>query len=118
VIIHKTPIASAIQSRKMLKIYSFIEDRVMSHETEPSASPPPQPNKLRFDKVAITIITALIVTIPIAVIRTIYFVNSERQRYIQAWQIRLGIIAGSRTTADNEWVEQNFHIYENWCSRY
>ncbi len=112
-IIHKTPIASAIQSRKMQKIYSFIEDRVMSHETEPSASPQLQPSKPQFNKVAIAIITALIVTIPIAVTRAIYFVNSERQRDIQAWQIRLGIIADSRTIAVNEWVEQNFsHMRE------
>jgi len=92
----------------MLKIHSFIKDRVMSHETEPSASPQLQPSKPQFNKVAIAIITALIVTIPIAVTRAIYFVNSERQRDIQAWQIRLGIIADSRTTAVNEWVQQNF----------
>ena len=84
-IIHKAPIAYAVQSRKMLKIYSFIEDWVMSHETEPSASPQQQPSKPRLNKVAIAIITALIVTIPIAVTRAIYFVNSERQRDIQAW---------------------------------
>ena len=85
----------------------------MPHETEPLASPQPQSSKPQFNKVAIAITVALIVTISIAVAGAIYFVNSERQRDIQAWQIRLGIIADSRTAAINQWVEMNFsHMRE------
>lgn len=36
------------------------------------------------------------------------FVEDERARNLQAWQIRLGIVADSRAAALNEWIEQNF----------
>ncbi|MDA0260678.1 MAG: PAS domain S-box protein [Proteobacteria bacterium] len=36
------------------------------------------------------------------------FVNSERQRDLQAWQIRLGIVADSRAAAVEEWVDEQF----------
>ena len=36
------------------------------------------------------------------------FVEDERQREMQAWQVRLGIVADSRAAAVNEWIERNF----------
>ena len=36
------------------------------------------------------------------------FVEGERARQLQAWQIRLSIVADSRAAAVNEWVDQNF----------
>ena len=38
------------------------------------------------------------------------FVDQERSRNLQEWQIRLGIVADSRTAAVNEWVENNFAV--------
>ena len=45
-----------------------------------------------------------------AIAFTFYFIDQERQRDLQAWQVRLGIVADSRSAAVNEWVEQNFAI--------
>ena len=36
------------------------------------------------------------------------FVEDERARNLQEWQVRLGIVADSRSAAVNDWVEQNF----------
>lgn len=36
------------------------------------------------------------------------FVESERQRDLQAWQVRLSIVADSRLAAVNNWLEQQF----------
>ena len=36
------------------------------------------------------------------------FVNSERERELQQWQIRLGIVAESRAAAISEWVETQY----------
>ncbi|MCZ6674581.1 MAG: HD domain-containing protein [Verrucomicrobia bacterium] len=36
------------------------------------------------------------------------FVEDERNRNLQVWQNRLGIVADSRAASVNEWVEQNF----------
>lgn len=38
------------------------------------------------------------------------FVESERQREMQDWQIRLGIVADSRAGAINDWIEDQFGI--------
>jgi PAS domain S-box-containing protein len=38
------------------------------------------------------------------------FVEGERQRDLQAWQIRLGIVADSRAAAVDDWLEQNFAV--------
>jgi len=65
--------------------------------------PPRQVNKA-----ALAIVGALIVTVVGAVFGTLGFVESERDRDIQAWQVRLGIVADSRSAAVNDWVEQNF----------
>ena len=36
------------------------------------------------------------------------FVEDERARALQEWQIRLGIVGDSRSAAINEWLEGNF----------
>ena len=36
------------------------------------------------------------------------FVEDERARSLQEWQIRLGIVADSRSTAVNDWLDANF----------
>ena len=50
----------------------------------------------------------MLAVIALAVFGAFSFVESERQREIQQWQIRLGIVADSRAAAVNDWIEQNF----------
>jgi len=52
----------------------------------------------------------LIIVVVLAVVFAFKFVEDERERNLQAWQIRLGIVADSRATAVNEWVDQNFAV--------
>jgi len=55
----------------------------------------------------------LIAVVAVAVFAAFSFVESERAREVQAWQVRLGIVADSRSASINEWVDQNFtHIRE------
>ncbi len=44
----------------------------------------------------------------LGVVLVVRFVESERQRETQNWQIRLGIVADSRAAAVNEWLEAQF----------
>jgi len=46
----------------------------------------------------------------IGVLLVFRFVAAERTRDLQAWQIRLGIVADSRATAVDEWLEQQFGV--------
>lgn len=50
----------------------------------------------------------MLAIIAAAIFGAFSFVESERQREVQQWQIRLGIVADSRAAAVNEWIEQNF----------
>ncbi len=50
----------------------------------------------------------LILGIAASVFFAFRFVEQERQRDLQAWQIRLGIVADSRVAAIQDWIEQNF----------
>jgi len=43
----------------------------------------------------------------------IAFVDKERQRELQQWQIRLGIVADSRTAEVNRWLEQQFDTMQS-----
>ena len=43
-----------------------------------------------------------------AIIFSFRFVEDERKREMQAWQIRLGIVADSRAAAVGEWIDRNF----------
>ncbi|NQV98794.1 MAG: cache domain-containing protein [Rhodospirillales bacterium] len=89
----------------------------MAQTTEAEAEKPAeesQPSSVSADKpklnrMAIAIISAIAIGVAVAVAGVFAFVESERQRDVQAWQVRLGIIADSRTAAVNEWVELNFN---------
>lgn len=65
-------------------------------------------SKPKFNKMAMAIVSAIAVAVGVAIAGVFAFVDSERQRDIQAWQVRLGIIADSRTADVNDWVELNF----------
>ena len=69
--------------------------------------------KRRVSRTAMAIGAAMVVAVGLAVFGTFYFIEGERQREVQAWQVRLGIVADGRAAAVNEWVEQNFsHMRE------
>lgn len=50
----------------------------------------------------------LVVGIAAAVFFAFRFVEDERQRDLQAWQIRLGIVADSRVASVSDWVEGKY----------
>ena len=50
----------------------------------------------------------LVIGIALAIIFAFKFVEEERQRDLQAWQIRLGIVADSRVADVQDWAEANF----------
>ena len=50
----------------------------------------------------------IVLGIVAAVFFTFRFVEQERARDLQAWQIRLGIVGDSRSAAVDEWIEKNF----------
>lgn len=64
----------------------------------------------RVNKVVLAIAGVMAVVIVAAVYFSFLFVDEERRRDIQGWQIRLGIIADSRTADVNEWIDQNFAV--------
>ena len=67
----------------------------------------------RFNPIVIAITLAIVVGIALAIGGVFYFISQERERDIQSWQIRLGIVADSRAAAVNSWVDQNFkHLRE------
>jgi len=72
-----------------------------------------QGEKRQFSKTAMLIVAGIVIAIGGAIAGVFAFVDSERQRDVQAWQVRLGIVADSRTADVNSWVEQNFaHMRE------
>ena len=69
--------------------------------------------KRKVSMTALAIGGAMAVAVALAVFGSFYFIEGERQREVQAWQVRLGIVADSRSAAVNEWVDQNFrHMRE------
>ncbi|MBM3565386.1 MAG: PAS domain S-box protein [Alphaproteobacteria bacterium] len=70
-------------------------------ETEPATKRP-------INKFVVITIVAILALIGGAVGFTFKFVNDERERSLQEWQVRLSIVADSRSAAVDEWMEQNF----------
>ena len=61
-----------------------------------------------------TIVAGAIVVLVLIVAAGVYFsfkfVEDERQRALNEWQIRLGIVADSRVAAVNDWIERNMDV--------
>ena len=55
----------------------------------------------------------MVIGIALAIVFALKFVDDERRRDLQAWQIRLGIVADSRVAAVQEWAEGNFTTLRN-----
>ncbi|MCK4938988.1 MAG: hypothetical protein KAR80_01770 [Rhodospirillaceae bacterium] len=56
------------------------------------------------------VMAGLVVAIVGAVFFAFKFVEDERARDIQQWQVRIGIVADSRAAAVNQWIEDNFSV--------
>jgi len=67
-----------------------------------------QKAKRRVNRTVLAIAAAMVTAVGLAVFGSFMYVEGERQREVQAWQVRLGIVADSRAAAVNEWIEQNF----------
>ena len=65
-------------------------------------------SQAKMNKLALFAGGGLLVVMAVAIFAAFTFVESEREREIQAWQIRLGIVADSRAADVNEWIDQNF----------
>jgi HD-GYP domain-containing protein (c-di-GMP phosphodiesterase class II) len=64
--------------------------------------------KRRVNRTVLLIAVAMVSAVALAILGSFYYVEEERQREVQAWQVRLGIVADSRAAAVDEWIEQNF----------
>jgi HD-GYP domain-containing protein (c-di-GMP phosphodiesterase class II) len=53
-------------------------------------------------------ILGIVIVIAVGVYFSFRFVEEERQRALNEWQIRLGIVADSRVAAINDWIQGNF----------
>ena len=62
----------------------------------------------RINWVAVGIGVGMAAVMAAGVFFSFQFVEDERNRNLQVWQNRLGIVADSRAASVNEWVEQNF----------
>lgn len=79
-------------------------------QSTPAAAPlPPR----RFNKMVVFGIGGLAAAMIAVAALAFVYVEQERKRDLQAWQVRLGIVADSRAAAVNEWSETNFgHMRE------
>ena len=62
----------------------------------------------KINKIALIVGVVLLGVAVAALYFAVSFVDSERQRALQEWQIRLGIVADSRAAAVNQWIDGNF----------
>ncbi|MBT7941793.1 MAG: cache domain-containing protein, partial [Alphaproteobacteria bacterium] len=69
---------------------------------------PKKKAKRQVNRIALAISAGMVVAVIAAIWGSFQFIESERQREVQQWQVQLGIVADSRTAAVGEWVEQNF----------
>ena len=87
------------------------EEAAEEAEDQPRGPEPEPPRQINWTAVGIG--AGMAAVIAIAVFFTFSFVEEERKRTMQAWQVRLGIVANGRAASVNEWVEQNFaHMRE------
>ncbi len=82
-------------------------EAIQEHAPEPSETEP-QTVKRGVNKVVLITAIVLVAVAIGGVFGVFYFIESERARDHQAWQIRLGIVADSRAAAVREWVANRF----------
>ena len=87
------------------------EEEAEKADEQPSGPEPEPPRRINWTAVGIGVGMAAVIAI--AIFFTFSFIGEERKRTMQAWQVRLGIVANGRAASVNEWVEQNFaHMRE------
>ncbi len=64
--------------------------------------------KRKFNKFAISMMAGMAAAITAAVLLTFKYVEAEKERDLQGWQVRLSIVADSRLASVNEWLDLNF----------
>ncbi len=68
----------------------------------------PAENDGKAKRVVIISVVALVLFAVVGIMLVIRFIDQERERDLQAWQIRLGIVADSRASDVNRWLEEQF----------
>ncbi len=66
----------------------------------------------RVNRIVIAAGLALIVLSAVAIWLGVSFVKSERDRDLQSWQVRMGIVADGRTAAVQDWIDQQFEVVQ------
>lgn len=61
----------------------------------------------RISRMVAIIAGGLVAIAAVAILLVFRFIDQERDRELQAWQIRLGIVADSRAAAVNTWLDAN-----------
>ena len=67
-------------------------------------------DKKRIRMIMYSALGGLALVVIVGVFFAFRFVDSERERAVQEWQIRLGIVADSRAAAVEDWIAMNFDI--------
>ena len=62
------------------------------------------------NRIVVGSMAALVVAVVAAVFFAYRFVETERVRTLQEWQVRLGIVADSRAAAIDAWIDGNFSV--------
>jgi len=75
---------------------------------EPASAEAPEKVKRGVNKIVLFTAIFMVALAVAGVFGVFQFIESERARDHQAWQIRLGIVADSRAAAVREWIEQRF----------
>jgi len=64
----------------------------------------------RVNRIVVGAAVALVVASAIGIWLGVSFVKSERERDLQAWQVRMGIVADGRTAAVRAWLDEQFGV--------
>ena len=79
--------------------------------TDANTATDPSPNaKRKVNVKTASLIIGMIAAVVGSVFFAFKFVEDERARDIQQWQVRIGIVADSRSAAVNQWIEDNFAV--------
>ena len=62
----------------------------------------------RVNRKVVLIGAAMVTVAVLGVVAVLWFVAAERERDLQSWQIRLGIVADSRAAAVGGWIDEQF----------
>ena len=80
----------------------------MSNDATETADEQLEDAKRPINKFVFIGVIVMLAAVGAAIFGAFKFVEDERARSLQEWQIRLGIVADSRSAAINDWLEGNF----------